>query len=324
MKVGIIGNHGSGKSIIFKSLTGIEEEHREAISVGVVEVHDSRLDKLHLFHQEKEKIQTRLDIIDAGTFDPKNELIRTCDAYLLVIGAFFGEEPLQVWSDIKADMILSDQDVIEKRLRVIKKEHKKEHEREEKLLEKALGFIEEEICLIDSEEPEDKVLKGYSLFTYKPVFAVINISEKQEEKDLIFSREELGILSLVFKGKLEADLQDLEIDERKEYMELYGMKESAIDRVVKAFYSEIGLITFFTIEGDEVRGWRLKEGSSILEAAGSIHSDMEKGFIKADVISVDELIEVGSEKEAKEKGIIHLVGKDYIVKDGDVIKIRFA
>lgn len=324
MKVGIIGNHGSGKSIIFKSLTGIEEEHREAISVGVVEVHDSRLDKLHLFHQEKEKIQTRLDIIDAGTFNPKNELIRTCDAYLLVIGAFFGEEPLQVWSDIKADMILSDQDVIEKRLRVIKKEHKKEHEREEKLLEKALGFIEEEICLIDSEEPEDKVLKGYSLFTYKPVFAVINISEKQEEKDLIFSREELGILSLVFKGKLEADLQDLEVDERKEYMELYGMKESAIDRVVKAFYSEIGLITFFTIEGDEVRGWRLKEGSSILEAAGSIHSDMEKGFIKADVISVDELIEVGSEKEAKEKGIMHLVGKDYIVKDGDVIKIRFA
>lgn len=324
MKVGIIGNHGSGKSIIFKSLTGIEEEHREAISVGVVEVHDSRLDKLHLFHQEKEKIQTRLDIIDAGTFNPKNELIRTCDAYLLVIGAFFGEEPLQVWSDIKADMILSDQDVIEKRLRVIKKEHKKEHEREEKLLEKALGFIEEEICLIDSEEPEDKVLKGYSLFTYKPVFAVINISEKQEEKDLIFSREELGILSLVFKGKLEADLQDLEVDERKEYMELYGMKESAIDRVVKAFYSEIGLITFFTIEGDEVRGWRLKEGSSILDAAGSVHSDMEKGFIKADVISVDELIEVGSEKEAKEKGIIHLVGKDYIVKDGDVIKIRFA
>lgn len=324
MKVGIIGNHGSGKSIIFKSLTGIEEEHREAISVGVVEVHDSRLDKLHLFHQEKEKIQTRLDIIDAGTFDPKNELIRTCDAYLLMIGAFFGEEPLQVWSDIKADMILSDQDVIEKRLRVIKKEHKKEHEREEKLLEKALGFIEEEICLIDSEEPEDKVLKGYSLFTYKPVFAVINISEKQEEKDFIFSREELGILSLVFKGKLEADLQDLEVDERKEYMELYGMKESAIDRVVKAFYSEIGLITFFTIEGDEVRGWRLKEGSSILDAAGSVHSDMEKGFIKADVISVDELIEVGGEKEAKEKGIIHLVGKDYIVKDGDVIKIRFA
>lgn len=324
MKVGIIGNHGSGKSIIFKSLTGIEEEHREAMSVGVVEVHDSRLDRLHLLHQEKEKIQTRLDIIDAGTFDPKNELIRTCDAYLLVIGAFFGEEPLQVWSDIKADMILSDQDVIEKRLRVIKKEHKKEHEREEKLLEKALGFIEEEICLIDSEEPEDKVLKGYSLFTYKPVFAVINISEKQEEKDLIFSREELGILSLVFKGKLEADLQDLEVDERKEYMELYGMKESAIDRVVKAFYSEIGFITFFTIEGDEVRGWRLKEGSSILEAAGSIHSDMEKGFIKADVISVDELIEVGGEKEAKEKGIIHLVGKDYIVKDGDVIKIRFA
>lgn len=324
MKVGIIGNHGSGKSIIFKSLTGIEEEHREAISVGVVEVHDSRLDRLHLLHQEKEKIQTRLDIIDAGTFDPKNELIRTCDAYLLVIGAFFGEEPLQVWSDIKADMILSDQDVIEKRLRVIKKEHKKEHEREEKLLEKALGFIKEEICLIDSEEPEDKVLKGYSLFTYKPVFAVINISEKQEEKDLIFSREELGILSLVFKGKLEADLQDLEVDERKEYMELYGMKESAIDRVVKAFYYEIGLITFFTIEGDEVRGWRLKEGSSILEAAGSIHSDMEKGFIKADVISVDELIEVGGEKEAKEKGIIHLVGKDYIVKDGDVIKIRFA
>jgi len=324
MKVGIIGNHGSGKSIIFKSLTGIEEGHREAMGVGVVLVSDPRLDKLHSLYPEKEKIQSRLDILDAGVLDPKNELIRTCDAYLLVIGAFFGEEPIHVWADIKADMIIADQDVIEKRLKVIKKERKKEHEREKKHLKKALSFLEEEVRLIDSTILEDKVLKGYCLFTFKPVFAVINISEKQEEKDFIYSREELGIPSLVFKGKLEADLQDLETEERKEYMELYGMEESAIDRVVKALYSEIGLITFFTIVGNEVRGWRLKEGCSILEAAGSIHSDMEKGFIKADVILVDELLRVGGEKEAKDKGLFHLVGKDYIVKDGDVIKIRFA
>lgn len=324
MKVGIIGNHGSGKSIIFKSLTGIEEEHREASGVGIVEVYDERLDKLHSLYPDKEKIQSRLDIIDAGVFDPKNELIRKCDAYLLVIGAFFGEEPEKVWNDIKADMIISDQDVIEKRLQMLKKEHKKEYEREEKLFERVLGFLEKEIRLIDTDEKEDKLLKGFSLFTYKPIFAVINISEGQEEKDFIISKEILGIPSLVFKGKLEADLQDLEEEERGEYMELYGMKESAIDRVVKALYSEIGLITFFTTEGNEVRGWRLKEGSIILEAAGSIHSDMEKGFIKADVISVYELIKAGTEKEAKEKGLIHLVGRDYIVKDGDVIKIRFA
>ena len=138
MKVGIVGNHGSGKSIIFKSLTGIEEEHREAMGVGVVLVSDPRLDKLHSLYPEKEKIQSRLDILDAGVLDPKNELIRTCDAYLLVIGAFFGEEPIHVWADIKADMIIADQDVIEKRLKVIKKERKKEHEREEKHLKKAL------------------------------------------------------------------------------------------------------------------------------------------------------------------------------------------
>jgi hypothetical protein len=324
MKVGIIGSHGSGKSIIFKSLTGIEEEHRETSGAAVVEVIDERLDKLHSLYPDKKKIHTRLDIIDAGVYNSKDELIRKCDAYLLVVGAFFGERVEKVWNDIKADMIISDQDVIEKRLNLLKKEHKKENEREEKLLEKVLDIIKNEIRLIESEQVEDKLLKGFSLFTYKPVFAVINISEKQEEKDFLITKESLGIPSLVFKGKLEADLQDLEEEERGEYMELYAMKESAIDRVIKALYSEIGLITFFTTEGDEVRGWRLKEGSSILEAAGSIHTDMEKGFIKADVISVSELFNAGSEKEAREKGLIHLVGRDYIVKDGDVLKIRFA
>ncbi len=324
MKVGIIGNRGSGKSVIFKSLTGIEEGHREAVGVGVVEVSDPRLDRLHSLYPEKKKISSRLDILDAGMFDPKNELIRTSDAYLLVIGAFFGEEPVRVCANIEADMIISDQDVIEKRLKAIKKEHKKEHEREEKLLEKGLNFLKEGIRLIDSPLMEEKVLKSYSLFTFAPMFAVINISEKQEEKDFVFSIDDIGIPSLVFKGKLEADLQELDADERKEYMDLYGMEESAIDRVVKALYSEIGLITFFTIGEKEVRGWRLEEGESALAAAGKIHSDMEKGFIKAEVVSVDKLIDVGGEKEAKDKGLVHLVGKDYIVKDGDVLKIRFA
>jgi len=324
MKVGIIGNHGSGVSTIFKSLTGIKEGHRESTGVGVVTIPDARLDKLHSLYPDKDKVLSRVDIIDIGIFDPRNELIHKCDAYLLIIGAFYGEDSVKTWRDIKTDMILSDQGTVEKRLEILKKEHKKENEREEKLLAKVLIFLEDEIRLIDSSLLEDKILKGYSFFTFKPIFAVINIREEQDEKDFSLSREELKIPSFVFKGKLEADIQDLEASERKEYMELYGMEESAIDRVIKAIYSEIGLITFFTIGDKEVRGWRLREGATASEAAGRIHTDMEKGFIKAEVISVDELLGAKGEKEAKEKGLVHLVGKDYIVADGDILKIRFA
>ena len=324
MKIGIIGNPGSGKSTIFTSLTGIKEEHRESMSVGVVEISDERLEKLHSLYPEKKKVYSRIDILDEGIFDAGNEKIRTADAYLLIIGAFFGEEPHTVWENIKSDMIVADQDIVERRLKRLEKEHKKENEKEKSLLMEVLDVLEKENRLIDSEIIESEILKGYNFLTFKKVFAVINIKEGQEENNQIYKSENIGIPSLVFKGKLEADLQYLDESERKEYMELYGMKESAIARLVNTLYSEIGLITFFTVGKDEVRAWRLKDGSNASQAAGGIHSDMERGFIKAEVISIDELLKAGGEKEAKEMGLIRLVGKDYCVKDGDILKIRFA
>lgn len=324
MKIGIIGNPGSGKSSIFKSLTGIKEEHRESMSIGVVEISDERVEQLHSLYPEKKKVYSRIDILDEGIFDTGNEKIRTADAYLLIIGAFFGEEPHTVWENIKSDMIVADQDIVERRLKRLEKEHKKENEKEKSLLMEVLDVLEKENRLIDSEIIESEILKGYNFLTFKKVFAVINIKEGQEENNQIYKSENIGIPSLVFKGKLEADLQYLDESERKEYMELYGMKESAIARLVNTLYSEIGLITFFTVGKDEVRAWRLKDGSNASQAAGGIHSDMERGFIKAEVISIDELLKAGGEKEAKEMGLIRLVGKDYCVKDGDILKIRFA
>ena len=324
MKIGIIGNPGSGKSSIFKSLTGIKEEHRESMSIGVVEISDERVEQLHSLYPEKKKVYSRIDILDEGIFDTGNEKIRTADAYLLIIGAFFGEEPHTVWENIKSDMIVADQDIVERRLKRLEKEHKKENEKEKSLLMEVLDVLEKENRLIDSEIIESEILKGYNFLTFKKVFAVINIKEGQEENNQIYKSENIGIPSLVFKGKLEADLQYLDESERKEYMELYGMKESAIARLVNTLYSEIGLITFFTVGKDEVRAWRLKDGSNASQAAGGIHSDMERGFIKAEVISIDELLKAGGEKEAKEMGLIRLVSKDYCVKDGDILKIRFA
>ncbi|MEA1912431.1 MAG: DUF933 domain-containing protein [candidate division WOR-3 bacterium] len=324
MKVGIIGNHGSGKTTIFKALTGIEEEHRESISVGIIEIPDERLDRLHSLYPEKEKVPSRVDIIDVGIFEPKNETVRNVDAYLLTIGAFYGEEPAGIWKEFKADMIISDQDLVEKRLKRIKKEHRKENEREETLLNKVLTFLKEEDLLINSSLPKDKIIRGYNFFSFKPVFAVINISEDQDEEDFAQYIEEIEVPSLVFKGKLEADFQEIPKEERKEYMDLYGIRESATQRLIKSIYSEMGLITFFTIGEKEVRGWRLKKDSSALEAAGSIHSDMREGFIKAEVVPVEELLDAGGGKKVKEKGLIRLVGKDYKVNDGDVLKIRFA
>ena len=358
MKTGIIGLPQVGKTSLFRILTkAAPSDHanpREA-HIGVAKVPDDRLDRLAAQYNPKKLTHASVEYVDVGAIGQEALKesgyighLRNVDALAHVVRAFDDPaiphvgpiDPLRDIKNVDFDMIVSDLGQIEKRLERVEKDLKKmrssELEKEFDLLKRAKVHVEAEQPLREMEmSPEDKKrLRGFMFLSEKPILYVLNVGESTQlgkELDSAVTRFNLtGVASLpnagatAICGKVEAELSEMTDADAAEFLSSYGLTESGLSRLIRTTYQLLGLISFFTIGEDECRAWTIPVNTRAAEAAGAIHSDLQKHFIRAETIRWDQLLEAGSEANARAKGILRLEGKDYIVQDGDVLHIRHS
>jgi len=360
MKTGIIGLPQVGKTSLFRILTkahlsdSARANPREA-HIGVAKVPDDRLDRLAALYNPKKLTHTSVEYVDVGAIGQEAlkdsayaAHLRNVDALAHVVRVFedpsvphAGEiDPLKDIKNVEFDLLVSDLGQIEKRLERLEKDLKKmktaELEKEFELLKRAKAQVESDKPLREMEmTAEDKKrIKGFMFLSEKPIFYVLNIGESTElGKELEEAVSKYGLTEIASRtnaattaicGKVEAELAEMSDADAAEFLSSYGLTESGLTRLIRTTYKLLGLISFFTAGEDECRAWQVPAHSRAQEAAGAIHSDLEKHFIRAETIRWDQLLEAGSEANARAKGTLRLEGKDYIVQDGDVMHIRHS
>lgn len=360
MQIGIVGLPFSGKSTLFQTITKTlldpNELTKSDVHQAVIKVPDDRLDKLTEMFNPKKKVNATIEVVDVvglqkgdsgstqftGNFLAK---VKTNDALVQVVRLFSNEAvphpdgSINMMRDIdsfETEFIISDMALIEKRLENIKKQVMKTNDeklkREVPLLEKCLELLQNETPLREHQFNKDEmlILRTYQLLSIKPMLIALNFDETQineTEKYLdILKSKKNGHNSKVicFFGKIEMEMAELSEEDSKVFMADYGIKESALDGLIRASYDLLGLQSFFTVGEDECRAWTIRKGMNAQESAGEIHTDFFKKFIRAEVVSYDDYIELGSFPKAKEAGKWRLEGKDYVVKDGDIISVRHS
>ncbi len=357
MNIALVGLPKSGKTTIFNALTrsaAATDKYAppaSAPNVGVVQVPDARVTKLSELYQPKKTIYAQIEYRDyPGIFsshaeNPDNALfsdIKANEGFVLVLRAFADEEleelypagpALQQLSTFEEEMILSDQIVAEKRLEKIELGYKRGVKTpaiqfEEKILFQVCEHLQsgQPLRTLQLHPEEEKALRGFRFFSQKPLLVLINCAEDDFHKmeALKDEIEERGFTVEVIAGRFEEELSKLDSEEAQLFMEDMGISESIRDRLMHLCYRMLGYISFFTVGEDEVRAWTIEEGDNAVPAAGKIHSDLARGFIRAECFRYDDLIAHGSEKALREKGLFRLEGKEYVVKDGDIISVRFS
>lgn len=351
MKVGLVGFAGSGKTTIFNTLTGLTAEvggygAREKANVGVIKVPDHRVDKLAEIFNPKKKTYAEISFVDvAGPqaenaeqaqsgLDPKLvQHMREADALVHVVRAF--ENPMLVQAadptrDIRSfddELMLTDLVQIENRITRLKKE--KDSARESELMERLKVGLEGEQPLRNVELTHEDLamIAGFRFLSLKPLLLLLNQPEDAVGEGLPGAVQALAeskkLSAIAMSGNVEMEIAQLAPDEQREFLQDLGITEPARHRFIRAAYSLLDLISFLTSGEDECRAWSIKRGTSAHKAAGVIHSDIERGFIRAEVIRFEDLAELGSEARCRELGKLKLEGKDYIVQDGDVVHFRF-
>lgn len=363
LTAGIVGLPNVGKSTLFNAITqaGAEMANYPFATidpnVGMVEVPDARLARIDELIPAKKIVKTTFEFTDIaglvkgaskgeGLGNKFLENIRQVDAIVHVVRSFDDDnithvtgkvDPLDDIETINLELSLADLDSVQKRYDKVEKVARttkdKDAVAEFAVLEKIKPVLEEggSVRSIDFNEEEQKIVKGLFLLTSKPVIYVANIAEESmadPENDPYFkivkeyaAKENAQALGI--SAKTEEEVATLDDDEKQEFLEAEGVTESGLDRLIKASYQLLGLRTFFTAGGKETRAWTFHQGMKAPQVAGVIHSDFERGFIRAEVVSFDDLDKYGSTQKAKEAGRLRLEGKEYVVEDGDIIEFRF-
>jgi len=359
MKLGILGPPQSGKSTLFTALTrGVAESgsaRGEKVNLGSVKVPDARLDRLREMHSPKKFTPAKVDYVDAPPLETGRAergalaaltALRDVDAFVLVLRAFEDpsvphfQERVDVARDaswLASELILEDLAVIERRLERIEKAVKvgkkpeDPHEYEALKLVSATLESERPARAVALTKPQERSLRGFQLMTMRPWIVVVNADDaalKQGEAALVgpvaarFGDPKPPVIAL--SAKTEAELVALSDEDAREFMTVLGIEEPGLTRMIRLSYATLGLISFFTVGPDEVRAWTVRDGALAPEAAGAIHSDLERGFIRAEVIAYEDLIRAGTMAKAREMGLLRTEGRDYRVRDGDIVNIRFS
>ncbi len=361
MKLGIVGLPNVGKSTMFNSITKAGAECANypfctiEPNVGVVPVPDERLDELTKMYNPQKTTHAVIEFVDiAGLVKGASKgeglgnkflsHIRETDAICEVVRCFDDSnivhvdgsvDPIRDIETINLELIFADIETVNKRLEKAKKNLKadKKYQEEIDLLEKIKENLENGISAraLEYNEEEQALVKEMFLLTKKPILYIANISEEQienaENDEMVLkvkeyaSKEKAEVIPLCVK--IEEEISGLEDEDKKEMLEALGLEESGLDKVIKKSYDLLGLMSFLTAGEPEVRAWTIKKGTKAPQAAGKIHSDIERGFIKAEVVTYDDLMKEGSMVSAREKGLVRSEGKDYIMQDGDIVLFKF-
>src|ERR1700722_15816073 len=355
MKTAIIGLPMVGKTSLFTILTGVKQETRigsTAVRAGVAKVPDTRLDALAKLFEPPKISHATVEYLDVPAVSKESlrdpayvASLRVVDAFAHVLRLFEDQtvpheqgsvDPMRDLENVETELILSDLVVVEKRLERLDKDRKKvknpELDREFALLERCKALLEQDKPLrgltLDAEE--EKRIRGFQFLSQKPMLYVLNLGEQDaprlHEKEREYREGPLagrkGTAVSAICGKVEAELAELPPAEQQDYMASYGLAESGLERLISATYTLLGLMSFLTAGEDEVRAWTIPFHSTAVKAAGAIHSDFEKKFIRAEVVNWKSLVDWGGYAGVRDKGLLRLEGKEYIVKDGDVLVIR--
>jgi GTP-binding protein YchF len=352
MKIGLLGLPRAGKTTIFNALTKAEaptarSNGKPEPNISVVKVLDERVDRLSEIYDPKKIVYATVEFVDfvgVAQSDERKDtfsgaamaMIRSMDALALVTRNFRDDllgvsTPLEDVRKINDELTLSDLITVENRLERIENGYKRGQRtdalvREEKALRGILEHLNQNqpIRDLDLSPEEEKAIRGFQLLTKKPIMVILNSDETSFGKNgLLMSEIESTQRVIEFAGKFEMELGQLDEVEAALFMEDMGIPESAYRRLTGLAYEILGYISFFTVGPDEVRAWNVRRGDTALDAAAAIHSDLARGFIRAECFSYEACLQYGSEKSIREKGLFRLEGKDYRVQDGDILNIRF-
>ncbi|HRY13080.1 MAG TPA: redox-regulated ATPase YchF [Syntrophomonadaceae bacterium] len=351
MQLGIIGMPMVGKTTMFTLLTGSSDKGSPGkTQTAIARIPDPRIDYLSGVFKPKKTTYAQLEVIDIPGLTPGGEknaalfldAVRRADALLHVVRLFDNEsvpyiydsiDPMRDIETINYELLLSDLDLIEKRIERINSNKKRSQMlRELGLLERLRDALSDEkpISSVTIDDDEQEMMSTYQFLTNKPLLICLNISENeinQEEypqKDRImeFSRQ-TNIPVVAVSAEIEREIAELEPTEKEAFMQDLGITETGLAKISRSMYERLGLISFFTVGEDEVKAWTIEAGTSARKAAGKIHSDIERGFIRAEVVDYQVFKDLGSMAAVKEKGLFRLEGKEYVVKDGEIVHFRF-
>lgn len=354
MRLGIIGLPQSGKTTLFNALTRGTQPTGAAgkleVHTAVVDVPDPRVDVLSRMFNPKKTIYARVTYADIAGLDGTagksgisgallNQLTQM-DGFIHVVRCFEDDavphpqgsvDPARDLAIMDAEFILNDLIAVERKLERLAEERKKGGGRDRAVIEREMELFERLGQALNAEIPlrdmdispeEEKILSGFGFLSRKPVLVVLNLAEGQAAPEIPYPHRNSQVVAL--QGKLEMEIAQLPPEDAKLFLAEYGIEEPSLNRMIRLSYDLLGLQSFFTVGPDEVRAWTVKRGATAPEAAGEIHSDLQRGFIRAEVVSYDDLVSLGGMAEARARGKLRLEGKEYIVQEGEIVHIRHS